>query len=187
MKREKNLLRDKYRQLRKESKSDEKDDRIYKTVITCEDFYDADTVFTYYSVGSEASTRQIIRFALDNGKNVAVPKCTDKNGAMEFYFIKDTEQSLIDGVFSLKEPDLSVCDKAFETQKSVCLVPAFAFDTEGYRLGYGGGYYDRFLVGFKGRKIGLCYEECLCSELPRDKFDIKVNMIITDKKIYKLK
>ena len=144
-------------------------------------------IFIYYSVGSEADTLRIIRHALESGKRVALPKCTDRNGTMDFYFIDDIESSLTEGMFSLKEPDTLRCEKADSTVSSLCIVPALAADKSGYRLGYGGGYYDRYLSNFKGVTAVLCYEECLCDELPRDKYDISLNMIITESKIIELK
>ncbi len=184
---EKRLLREKYRLIRARAKSADRDLRIYSRFIQNEAYKNADTLFMYYSVKGEADTLKIIDSALSDGKRVALPKCTDKNGNMEFYFIGDREISLADGVFSLKEPDTSVCSKAAFGENNLCVVPALAFDKTGNRLGYGGGYYDRFLSTFKGQRIGLCYEECLCELLPCESHDLRVDMIITDKKIYELK
>ena len=62
-------------------------------------------------------------------------------------------------------------------------MPAYTYDYQGFRLGYGGGYYDRFLADFGFTKIGLCYDELISNRLPKDSFDIKVDYIITDKRI----
>lgn len=183
----KKILRKKFSALRKAVKSTDKDIGIFRKTAECEAFRNADTVFIYYSVGSEADTLRIIRHALESGKRVALPKCTDRNGTMDFYFIDDIESSLTEGMFSLKEPDTLRCEKADSTVSSLCIVPALAADKSGYRLGYGGGYYDRYLSNFKGITAVLCYEECLCDELPRDKYDISLNMIITESKIIELK
>ncbi len=184
---DKKNLREKFRYVRSAVKSADKDNKIYELTTECEAFRKADAVFIYYSVGSEVDTLRIIQYALKQGKKVALPKCTDRKGSMDFYYICDTEKSLEDGMFSLREPDINVCEKAYGTEESLCIVPALAIDKSGYRLGYGGGYYDRFLTGFNGRTVGLCYEECLCDELPREKYDISLNMTITDNKIYELK
>lgn len=185
-KNEKALLRNEYRLNRKSAKSDEGDGLIFSLLMNCEAYKNADAVFTYYSVGDEVDTVNIITKALADGKKVALPKCTDKNGMMKFYFIESIEGSLVDGMFSIREPDVSVCNEADYFENSICLVPGIAFDVKGTRLGLGGGYYDRFLSNFKGKKIGLCYEACLCDELPSENHDIKVEMIITDKKVYEL-
>lgn len=184
---DKTALREKYRHIRKVCRSVEKDEIIFQLLIGSDEYIAAEKVFIYYSVGSEVNTVKIINDAIERGKRVALPKCTDNKGNMDFYFVKSIFSSLTDGMFSLKEPDVSVCERAVPGESDLCVVPALAFDKSGYRLGYGGGYYDRYLSVFNGKKIGLCYEECLCNMLPSDKYDIKVDMIITDRKIYKVK
>lgn len=187
MNEDKKILRDKFRAVRDTAKSEDKDNKIFNLTVESEFFRCADIIFAYFSVGSEADTLKIIHYALSEGKKVALPKCTDKKGAMDFYFIDDTDSSLEEGMFSLKEPDISSCEKAYASDNSLCIVPALAMDKDGYRLGYGGGYYDRFLSSFKGATVGLCYKECFCDELPRDKYDIRLDTIITDYKIYEIK
>ncbi len=184
---EKNLLRKEYRFVRGQVKSEAKDICIYERFISSDYYKTADTLFLYYSVKDEADTLKIILTALSDGKRVALPKCADKNGKMDFYFIDDLEDSLSDGAFSLKEPDVRVCSRAVTGENNLCVVPALAFDKSGHRLGYGGGYYDRFLSNFKGSTVGLCYKECLCDILPCEAHDLKVDVIITDNKIYELK
>lgn len=184
IKAEKSALRKKYSAIRADEKSEDKDYRICNSFIGSEAYKSSDTVFIYYSVRAEADTLKIINTALADGKKVALPKCTDTGGNMNFYFIDDVSKSLIDGYFGLKEPDPFFCKKAFLGNKDVCVVPAVAADKRGCRLGYGGGYYDRFLSKFKGRTVALCYEECICDELPCDDYDVKIDIIITDRKIY---
>ena len=184
---EKDRLRKEYRLIRSQAKTRDKDICIYERFVNSDAYKLSDTLFVYYSVKDEADTVNIIRTVLSDGKRVALPKCTDRNGNMEFYFIKDIDVSLTDGAFSLKEPDSRVCSKALPGKNNLCVVPALAFDKKGNRLGYGGGYYDRFLSNFKGRTVGLCYEECLCDRLPCESHDLKVDVIITDEKIYEIK
>lgn len=184
---DKAYLREKYRHIRAAAKNEAKDDRICAFLLDSEIYKGADTLFIYYSVKSEVDTLKIISTALGEGKRVALPKCIDSYGSMEFYFIKSLETSLEDGYFSLKEPDVLTCEKADFGNNDVCILPAMACDRKGCRLGYGGGYYDRFLSRFNGKTLALCYEECLCDELPCDKYDKKVDMIITNMKIYELK
>ena len=162
-----------------------KNNSITEFVLSSEEYRNADSVFVYWSVGSEVDTSVIIEKALVDGKRVALPKCTDKDGNMSFYYI-DALSSLVDGMYGIKEPPTDIPADDF-TMLSLCLVPALSFDTEGFRLGYGKGYYDRFLSLFSGVTMGLCYEECLCKSLPRDCYDKKVNYIITDDKIYDLR
>lgn len=184
---EKKRLREKFRKVRSAAKDNEKDRRISELLLGSLAYKNAETLFIYYSVKSEADTLQIIAAAASDGKRIALPKCTDRSGNMKFYFITDPDETLKEGFFSLKEPDEKLCEKASFGAKDICIVPALACDRRGYRLGYGGGYYDRFLSGFKGKTMALCYEECLCDELPCDRYDRRIDMIITDLKIYELK
>ncbi len=181
------FYRQEFRWIRDAVKSEDKDTAIFEMIIGWETYKSADTVFVYYSVGSEVDTLKIIENALVNEKKVAIPKCIDESGNMEFYFINDTDKSLIKGSFRLLEPDVSICEKAYSTENTLCIVPALAFDKNRNRLGYGGGYYDRYLSKFKGKTVGLCYAECFCDELPCDMHDIKVQSVMTDKSIYELK
>lgn len=181
------LLREKYKKTRREEKSILSDEIITCKVLESEVYKNAETLFIYCSSGTEADTYGIIKDALSKGKKVALPKCTDKDGMMDFYIIKDLESSLNKGMFSIMEPDIEKCSRAVERDNSVCIVPGLAFDKCGYRLGYGKGYYDRFLSKFKGISIGLCYSACLCDGLPFNEYDCKVDMIITDNEFLSFK
>lgn len=164
--------------------SDLSDDIFFR--LTDSDLYkSADAVLAYWSVASEVSTQKIIEKALSDSKRVALPKCIDSKGNMEFYYISSTSD-LSEGMYGIKEPGAEIKADDF-SESTVCLVPGLSFDKKGYRLGYGKGYYDRFLSSFSGISIGLCYDECLTEELEKDEFDKKVNYIITNTKIYDLK
>ena len=63
----------------------------------------------------------------------------------------------------------------------LCLIPALCYDWHGYRLGYGKGYYDRFLAGYGGHMIGLCYSECVRRRLPHGRFDRPAELLVTDR------
>lgn len=154
-------------------------------------FFDTDLykkariLLLYYSVGSEVSTRQLCLRALADNKEVAFPVCVDGDGYMEFFFIKD-ENDLSQGMYGIKAPREGC--RAFTNEgDALIVVPGLGFDKSGNRLGYGKGYYDRFLEGFEGLSIGLCYDALVVDALPCDAYDKKVNCLITDKKIYKFK
>lgn len=143
---------------------------------------EADTVFTYVSTEIEVDTRAFIDRLLAAGKTVAVPKCLNDRGLMAFYVIHSTDD-LEKGFFGVDEPKTDICPPAQMTEQSVCIVPAFTFDDEGYRLGYGKGYYDRFLSSFTGKTIGICYHENLTPALIHGKFDKPVEITVTERKI----
>ncbi|MBQ6164687.1 MAG: 5-formyltetrahydrofolate cyclo-ligase [Clostridia bacterium] len=144
-------------------------------------FETCDTLLTYVSFGSEVSTFPIIEYCFSVGKTVAVPKCEDRR-KMEFYIITSFAD-LKRGKFDLLEPDPSKCRPVREFRNTFCLIPALSFDKYGNRLGYGGGFYDSFISDFPGTHIGLCFKECLMSELPSCRHDVKCDSILTEKGI----
>lgn len=181
----KSELRKKYAAVRASVKDrNELSSKIADFVINSEFYKKADKVFCYCATGCEVGTEEIIRNALSDKKKVALPKCTDKYGNMTFYYISSFDD-LIEGMYGIPEPDTGFKADTSDSG-SVCIVPGLAFDLKGYRLGYGKGYYDRFLETFDGVSVGVCFEACLTEAVPADKFDMKVNYIITDKTIYKV-
>ncbi len=143
---------------------------------------EVETVLCYVSTDIEVDTREFIESLLKMGKRVAVPRCEGKESEMNFYYI-DSLESLSPGSFGVDEPDPSKCIMFADAVKSVCIVPAFMFDKQGYRLGYGKGYYDRYLSKYKGATIGICYSENLKDELFHGKYDRAVDLVVTDKDI----
>ena len=115
-----------------------------------------------------------------DGKRIAVPKCIDKTGLMDFYYIDSTD-CLKKGSFSIMEPDEEICEKVTDFSDGLCLVPGLCFDYQGYRLGFGKGYYDRFLEKFGGISVGICYSRCIEKELPKGIFDKNADILVTDK------
>ena len=138
------------------------------------EFKDAKTVFCYVSAGSEVRTHCFIKELLSK-KRVVVPFCTDKCGNMIAAEIKSFDD-LKEGLFGIYEPINPVEFPKAEIDFAV--VPAVAFDKDGYRLGYGKGYYDRFLSDITPYKLGICAEALLVDKLPHDEFDVKMDKVI---------
>ena len=159
------------------------DKSILSVIINSQIIYPFDKVLCYVSVNDEADTRALIDYLLEIGKDVYVPHC--KNRVMNFYQLNNTDE-LIEGAFGIPTVDTSAKTPLVDFDKCICIVPALAFDMKGYRLGYGGGYYDRFLDGKNIFKLGISYEICLTQTLPCDPFDITVDAVITEKAIRKL-
>ena len=141
-----------------------------------------DTVLCYVSTDIEVDTRELINALLQMGKRVAVPRCEDGKAGMNFYYI-DSLEGLSAGSFGVDEPDPQKCVMVGKTEGTVCIVPAFMFDKSGYRLGYGKGYYDRYLSGYKGSTIGICYGDNIVDELYHGKYDRTVQLVVTEKEI----
>ena len=156
------------------------DDRITQKLLATSEYAEATTVLTYVSVSSEVSTRMFIECALRDGKTVAVPRCLPGH-CLEFVAIASLEQ-LVAAPFNLLEPAIEL-PALTEDQKnnSICIVPALLVDTKGYRLGYGAGFYDRFLSTYPGKKICLAYQQNLSrTMLPHTAFDVAVDVVITE-------
>ena len=156
------------------------DESITQKLLATPEYAEAATVLTYVSVSSEVSTRMIIERALCDGKTVAVPRCLPGH-RLEFVAITSLDQ-LVPAPFNLLEPakDLSALTES-HMNDTICIVPALLVDAKGYRLGYGAGFYDRFLSTYSGKKICLAYQQNLSkTELPHTEFDVPVDMVITE-------
>ena len=159
------------------------DDRITQKLLATSEYVEATTVLTYVSVSSEVSTRMFIESALRDGKTVAVPRCLPGH-CLEFVAIVSLEQ-LVAAPFNLLEPakELPALTED-QTINSICIVPALLVDIKGYRLGYGAGFYDRFLSTFPGKKICLAYQQSLSrTTLPHTAFDVAVDVVITESEV----
>ena len=157
------------------------DARILRRVKTLWAYREAKTVFAYVSGALEANTLEIIRGAWADGKQVAVPRCVTGTRDMVFCLINSLDE-LEPGAFGVLEPQDN-CPLAAAGPADLCLVPGLAFDLSGARLGFGKGYYDRFLAQFPGNKAGLCYEGCLRRRVPCGRFDQKIPVIVTEKRV----
>lgn len=179
----KSSLRMKYRGIRENMdpmQKKEQDSAIAKRVAAIKDYICADIIFTYVSKPIEVDTKEIIRRAWQDGKRVAVPRCIPETYDMEFFEIS-SPQDLENGMFGVLEPIVQKCKKVTDFSKGFCIVPGMSFDTHGYRLGYGKGYYDRFLSNFGGFTVGICYSSCVQWNLPHGYFDRPVDILVTNK------
>ncbi len=181
---EKNFLRQKYKIWRSGMSADTKryfDKSIFENIVSITEYQICRQVLTYVSTNIEVDTLNLIEQAFRDGKNVAVPKSLDKNGNMEFYGINSFDD-LEQGYFGIFEPVPDRCERISVSERAVCIIPALSYDSEGYRLGYGKGFYDRFLSEHRNiLKIGICYSECMEKHLPHEEYDIPADMVITEK------
>ncbi len=181
----KSILRERCKEIRKNTSPDEKDmmdEQIFTKLLSLDEYQRSRTILAYVSKGLEVSTHKIIEDAWGKNKRVAVPRCDVGHVRMNFYYI-DSEDDLEKGYFGIYEPIESKSDMIKDFSESLCIVPGLAFDEKGYRLGFGKGYYDRFLSWFKGFTVGICYSNCVMSRLPTEKYDKSVDILVTDKYI----
>ncbi len=182
---QKQSLRAKHKKLRSAyppKKKAELDTMLAEKFFETEEYKSCDTLFAFVSSAIEVDTSVIISRALADGKCLALPRCRNRYGEMDFYFVSSISQ-LVRGEFSLMEPDPKKCVQVKDLSSGLCIVPGLCFDFSGYRVGFGKGYYDRFLQNFGGITAGLCYSRCVEHEIPRGKFDKPVDILITEKYI----
>ena len=135
------------------------------------------TIYCYVSYQGEADTWRFIMYSLKNGKRVAVPKvCGDE---MKFYYIHDVEE-LKEGYKGIFEPPET--NKEAAEEKALFFMPLVAFDREKHRLGYGGGFYDRYLEKHPNHfKVGIGFSIQEEEDIPVEPYDINPDRIWTDK------
>lgn len=160
------------------------DSKIQKLLFSCTLYQKSEHVFCYVSFQSEADTHEIIRKALKDGKKVAVPKVIEKR-QMNFYYI-EREEELTRGCFGILEPPETAEKLAIPKDHTIIIMPGTAFDENGNRIGYGGGYYDTYLQKYpECPMVALAYEiQCLHS-LPHETHDVRPDIIITEKRMIK--
>lgn len=183
---EKKELRRTFRRLRKDMPAAEKaasDAAIAQQLLQSTPYREARLLLAYHSLPQEIDTDCIIRSAWEQGKTVAVPLCDPQTHGMVFYRIASPDDLHV-GSYGIAEPDPRRCLPVTPDERSLCLVPAFTFDERGFRLGYGGGYYDRFLAEFSGMSMGLCRQTWFQPRLPAGAFDRNVHMIVMENRIF---
>lgn len=170
---------EKRRQISAEDKK-QYDERICKKIMSLAGFRYADEILTYSPLKNEVDITEINALALKMGKTLAFPRCIAGTPNMEFYKVSELSQ-LEKGAYSIMEPK-TTCEKwQPSAKKALCIIPAIAFDKKGYRLGYGKGYYDRFLFGKDFVTLGVAYSRFLVDfALPKGRYDKSVDIIVTD-------
>jgi len=148
-------------------------------------FVNAATVFTYVSFRSEVPTHLLLAQCLARGKTIVVPRTRPKERELELFTITEPEKDLSPGYCNIPEPDPHKSVPANEGTIDVVLLPGSVFDEQGGRLGYGGGYYDRFLARetVQAIRIGLAYELQVVRELPLLPHDQLVHILVTEQRI----
>jgi 5-formyltetrahydrofolate cyclo-ligase len=164
---------------------EEKSRQILEKIVTLEEYKNAENVLIYASMRSEVVTDDIILDCLANGKNVFCPKVTDKErGIMEFVGITSLEE-LSEGFYGIREPELSeekLFSQGMDIDKSLVIMPGAAFDVHRNRVGYGGGYYDRYLKRFPGlMTAAVCFDLQISDErIDADENDVRPLAVVSE-------
>ncbi len=155
---------------------------IARNLYEQEEWKQAKMIGITISISSEVNTYPIIRRAWLEGKSIAVPKCFPKENVMHFYELKAFTQ--LENVFrDLYEPNLNITTLVKPNEMDCLIVPGLAFNKSGYRLGFGGGYYDRYLVQYNGPTVSLAFDCQIIEDIPKESHDLPVSKIITNKDV----
>ena len=158
------------------------DEGVFNRFLKLNQYASSTTILAYVSTNIEVDTRKIIERALEDGKRVAVPYCVPDTRLLEFYLI-DSLDDLTPGTFGVLEPTPDPEKRLTDWEKSLCIVPGLCFDFDGYRLGFGKGYYDRFLSEYTGIRVGICYSSGVRGHLHHGRYDRTVDVLVTEKNI----
>lgn len=165
-----------------------RDEKICEIATSLVSFRHADVILLYAPIKSEIDVMPIFHKAIEMGKRVAFPRCNVEERTMKFHFVS-SEEELSPCAYGIREPSESapVYDPQETPGSAVCYVPGLAFDVCGYRLGYGKGYYDKFMHNFNGCTIGVVYSEFILNTLPKGRFDKHCDVMLTEKGIKAIK
>lgn len=163
----------------------EKSKIIAERFASLPEYKTAKTILLYYPFRSEPDIRIIIDRALCDGKKIVLPKV--EGNMLKLFYVNDIAGQLKIGAFGIMEPDEDKCKGAAVNDIELALVPGVCFDRFLNRLGYGGGFYDRLLpcLPESAKKISVCFQEQMVDKIPSGKYDIAVDMVLTEKKTYK--
>ena len=154
---------------------------IWHKIYAMASFQDATMILLYSSFGNEVDTVEIAERALALGKCVAYPITDTANMTMEFHVVKDLSElrSVKSGSFRLQEPASDPSTRVIPDKDTLMIVPGLAFDEAGYRTGYGGGFYDKY-IGKHGcmTTLGVCYDFQVIDRIPQDVYDQAVDELV---------
>lgn len=157
---------------------------IHKQVFQYPGWQQASAVALYHSIGKEVETLTLLKEGWARKKRMYLPKCYPKERKLLFFQVDGFEQ--LETVYmGIPEPNPALCMPLDMSTLDLMIVPGVAFDRKGYRLGYGGGYYDRFLARIPAtfEKLSLAFSFQVVCRVPRDAHDIPVDTLITEKGI----
>ncbi|MFD1705406.1 5-formyltetrahydrofolate cyclo-ligase [Siminovitchia sediminis] len=130
----------------------------------------------------EVDTWQLIRMGWKQGKRIVVPKCIPEVKGMSFRELTAFTQ-LENSFFGLLEPNESETNEMMKESIDLLIVPGLVYNRTGYRIGFGGGYYDRFLKDYQGQTISIAFSRQIINEIPIEQHDIPVQKVVTEKGI----
>jgi 5,10-methenyltetrahydrofolate synthetase len=159
----------------------EMDGRIVANLAASELFQNASALLVYAPLDGEINLLPLVRIARERGIPVAFPRCDVETNTMRFYCLLPTAR-LTEGAYRIPEPpdDAPLCEP---DARALCILPALSFDPRGARIGYGKGYYDRYLATFPGIRVGAVYSKMILKTVPAEPHDLPVSFLVTERGI----
>ncbi len=183
LKTEKDDLRRIYKEKRRAIPDAEKlrrDSDICRYAASLASFRYARYVLLYDALPDEISLTALAQEALKRGKIIAYPLCDTENCTMTFRTVSSPDELSVSS-YGIREPSPDApLFSLSQSGDAVCFVPGLVFDKSGYRLGYGKGYYDRFISSFAGNVIGVIYSDFIVPSVPRGRYDTAVGVLLTE-------
>lgn len=158
---------------------------LFNKLTQSQSWQQSDVIGLTMSLPQEWNTLPIIEYGLKDDKIIVLPKSNMMDKTMIFYEISNLNH-LEPGYGGILEPASERCKVVEFSAIDLLVVPGFAYDKRGYRIGFGGGFYDRFLTSFKGKTVSLAAQFQILDKIPINQYDQKVNQILTDKNTYNL-
>ncbi|MBQ0140333.1 MAG: 5-formyltetrahydrofolate cyclo-ligase [Kurthia sp.] len=155
---------------------------IHNKLLNMKEIQHAQIIALTISNFPEVNTKLLIEALWKIGKTIVIPKCHPKTKEMDFYVFQAYDQLEI-VYMNLSEPKIEITKKIRKEQIDLIISPGVVFDTSGYRIGFGGGYYDRFLQGFTKKTISMAFEIQIVEKVPVDAYDLPIEKIITEERI----
>ena len=157
------------------------EDAMILRFLNLASFRFAEVILLYAPIKGEPNLLSVCETAQRLGKAIAFPKCDVETCTMTYHIVPSPD-ALVQGTYGIAEPPAEAPAYCPSLDKhDICVVPAVCFDHRGFRIGYGKGYYDRYLSTFGGTSVGFVMSEFLLPALPRGRFDRAVDLVITEK------
>jgi len=160
-----------------------KSNEIFNRLCSLEQYKKAKTVIAYMDYRNEAMTGRFILRCIDDGKTIAVPRVMPgAERELKFYEIHNISEDIEFGYKGIPEPKAGILKTVEPSDIDLAVIPGVAFDMERHRIGYGAGYYDRFLLKLRKDcfKIGVAFNMQILNTIPYDEYDIPMDMVITE-------
>ena len=161
------------------------DEALFENFLALPEVRSAKVIFAFWGIpGKEPNTRLLIDKLLSQGKTVGLPRMLP--GRQMEVRRYDPAIPMVKAAFGIEEPSVD-CPLIPKSEIDFVLTPAVAYDQRGYRTGFGGGYYDRWLEHFTGKTVGLCRDKVLRTEVPAEAHDAKVDAVVTENRVIRTK